>query len=839
MVRCRAVQGPLSCAAATGPRAAIVCFDIDESAAGVELRNSLIGFVLRRRRSGTKASVWIGDPRQPSLFMAPKRSEEQEQHEVLTEGAEGAVDFLTVGEGPVPGMAAQGAWTWQKAVRRSIKDFKWGDYSLEPDTEYVYKLCALCGDATWGIEAAGEEPPTKGPGIHVAASVELSVRTPPLHGLEHEVHFNRGVTGQRYSHLFPEAKDGAPREALAWQWLSRGLEEALLRFIDNAPGEGWQIRAALYEAHYLPVIRALAQARARGVSVELVVDWKMGYWSEEKRIWNQRGPQHMNLWALHESGLLAAGCVHQRTRPVSAISHNKFFLLVAPGGQAEAVWTGSTNITSGAIFGHSNMGHVVRDKHICEQYLKYWNKIKEDPDKKIFAAFNEENSPLPSADWAEGSCASSLALFSPRLRWAHALDFFAQLIRSAKNCVAFTAAFGISKDVAPALLGNDAVMKYILLESEGQWAASREAVRELRKRPGVRVAMGMHLEGESSSKAGFLEENLTGLNAHVKYVHTKILLIDPFSDCPIVVTGSANFSRASMESNDENMIVVRGNTDLADAYVVEYFRIFEHMRFRNAVEAKQKKDQVEAGREAKCRCNLSPVERVCKAEGPNQGRPFATCRKPRGQGCGYFLWLDLKSDADRDGDANLLPWPCRSFTEKSFDFMERRVLGQLRPAAAADATPELTTSTPVEEPCIEDDATSESRVEALEAMGVLEDDLEADVESTAEALAALSVADVTDPHPPDKIAQILKIARELVEVKSNAKGGTQLWRGLRDQLRAALTALPEQPVRAQALDMLERMDRSFLAKTQSTWRPFVLQILAVMGTDIAAEQALR
>merc|ERR1712080_361157 len=108
-----------------------------------------------------------------------------------------------------------------------------------------------------------------------------------------------------------------------------------------------------------------------------------------------------------------------------------------------------------------------------------------------------------------------------------ALDFFAQLIHGAKSCVAFTAAFGISGDIAPALLGNDTVLKYILLESEGQFAASRAAVRQLRRHQTVRIAMGTHLEEgpADESHGGWRPESLTGLNQHVKYVHTKILLI--------------------------------------------------------------------------------------------------------------------------------------------------------------------------------------------------------------------------------------------------------------------------------------------------------------------------
>jgi phosphatidylserine/phosphatidylglycerophosphate/cardiolipin synthase-like enzyme len=43
----------------------------------------------------------------------------------------------------------------------------------------------------------------------------------------------------------------------------------------------------------------------------------------------------------------------------------------------------------------------------------------------------------------------------------------------------------------------------------------------------------------------------------VFFVHTKFLLIDPLSDDPLVCTGSANFSGASLTANDENMPMIR------------------------------------------------------------------------------------------------------------------------------------------------------------------------------------------------------------------------------------------------------------------------------------------
>jgi phosphatidylserine/phosphatidylglycerophosphate/cardiolipin synthase-like enzyme len=54
------------------------------------------------------------------------------------------------------------------------------------------------------------------------------------------------------------------------------------------------------------------------------------------------------------------------------------------------------------------------------------------------------------------------------------------------------------------------------------------------------------------------------------------MLVDPLSDDPLVITGSANFSRASQTKNDENMLVIRSNTRVADIYFGEYMRVFDH-----------------------------------------------------------------------------------------------------------------------------------------------------------------------------------------------------------------------------------------------------------------------
>uniref|UniRef100_A0A674ELQ5 DNA topoisomerase n=1 Tax=Salmo trutta TaxID=8032 RepID=A0A674ELQ5_SALTR len=46
------------------------------------------------------------------------------------------------------------------------------------------------------------------------------------------------------------------------------------------------------------------------------------------------------------------------------------------------------------------------------------------------------------------------------------------------------------------------------------------------------------------------------------------------------------------------------------------------------------------GGEVVCNCSEPAVQRTVQKEGPNKGRVFHTCGKPRDQQCGFFLWAD-------------------------------------------------------------------------------------------------------------------------------------------------------------------------------------------------------
>lgn len=127
-------------------------------------------------------------------------------------------------------------------------------------------------------------------------------------------------------------------------------------------------------------------------------------------------------------------------------------------------------------------------------------------------------------------------------------------------------------------------------------AMEEQAIIDLRKMPENLFAIGGTMPFNVLEH--WADEKLSGLNVNVKYLHTKYMLMDPLSDDPIVVSGSANFSNASCTDNDENMLVIRGDTRVADIYLGEFMRLYKHFAFRDWLNHALEDGEVKVGQPA-------------------------------------------------------------------------------------------------------------------------------------------------------------------------------------------------------------------------------------------------
>lgn len=432
--------------------------------------------------------------------------------------------------------------------------FQWADYAAKPGYRYRYRVIPMVGQPG----ALTEKPATT-----------ITIETEPLSGRKHDVHFNRGaIASQAFTRHFPgQTLDEAGEPA--YVWLGRDLVPALLAFIAKAKNNSYSLHAAIYELH-LPegkpwpdVLAAFKAAQQTGAKVSLIYHGL----ADETGTTNAKAIEDAKI-----KGISTA-----RTR--AKLMHNKFIVL-SRNGKAVSVWTGSTNISRNALYGQLNFGHVIHDGALAERYLAYWNELKGDPAADVLKDWTEAENALPPA----GDADALTPIFSPH-RGRRVFDWWIELASDPRPLF-MTFPFGIVKDFRPVFDKSDGVLRFALLDKyvNGGNAASRaQAIAEIeriRRRPNIGMALGNHIFVDWVD--GWHQE-AGGIGVNVNWIHTKFMLIDPLGANPVVLTGSANFSEASVTTNDENMLLIRGDKRVADIYFGEYMRVFAHHRFRESV----------------------------------------------------------------------------------------------------------------------------------------------------------------------------------------------------------------------------------------------------------------
>ncbi len=440
-----------------------------------------------------------------------------------------------------------------------FQSFQWADYSAKPAHDYTYTVLPLYG------------PPTNlTPGQPVSNKITTESEWGPLHS----VFFNRGaVSSQEYTRRF---QNRAPDKVgqRAYDWLSRGLLEALLEFLRRAKDSSFEIYGAVYEFQWPAVLDVLREVSSDNkAKVHIIFDATPA----------KTGPAKKNRAAVK----LAQIKKLTNERNNGKLMHNKFFILVKNGNPI-AVWTGSTNLTENGIFGHSNCGHAIESAAVAQQYLGYWRQLESDPESAELRTWAGAQNITPPNPWN----APTVSVFSPHTGLG-ILDWYASIANSAKDALFMTFAFGMHKKFQDVFEQNDGVLRFALMEKEGNGAAltkGKKDIRRIRQLPNVVVAVANSLRLNAFDRWLKERDRLTA-KANVKWIHTKYMLVDPLGDHPIVISGSANFSKPSTDTNEENMLVIRDDKRVADIYLGEFMRMHAHYAFREAVGfARKKKD---------------------------------------------------------------------------------------------------------------------------------------------------------------------------------------------------------------------------------------------------------
>jgi phosphatidylserine/phosphatidylglycerophosphate/cardiolipin synthase-like enzyme len=418
-----------------------------------------------------------------------------------------------------------------------VQTYFWKDYTADPGEKYTYTVEAMFGTAD--IFAPGYK-------------VSIKVTTEALQQGMHGVYFNYGVTGsQAYVNRFGDKHiDDLPaaKKKQAMAMLGRELwQDGLIEFVQQAKDSSYELSGLFYEFQYHDFLLALKKARQNGVTVNI-------------RYSAKEGQKEKNEAAIAATGIQSFCNIRTKVSQ----PHNKFMILSRNGVPIE-VWTGSTNITLQGIFGHSNTGHWIKDPTVAEKYFQYWNAIKDNPSVADSAVVSE----AIKADTDLRSLKNGThVFFSPRSSET-LLAHYATLIDSAEKMACMIIPFNIDDLFRDVYAHDKDYLRYILFEK----AAEAKSVQS--NDTDLMITAGAILKSPVEQWVKEISSK-TSTGAGILYVHNKFFLIDPLEKVPVVVTGSANFSKSSITKNDENTLIIKGDQRVADIYLTEFSRMFEH-----------------------------------------------------------------------------------------------------------------------------------------------------------------------------------------------------------------------------------------------------------------------
>jgi len=563
-----------------GSSNALLAMDLDEDS-----RKGCLGFSIERTDLDTGERRWL-----PNMLRFP--SDPLSPAEVPAPGADTSTENKKSTK-KAKKLPAEMDVPMVSSARAPLQTFRWGDYTLDPGKRYRYRIVARYGTAS-DIIQEGKEADRRHDFDSIAGGVAVEIKTENNRSPDVAVFFNRGAAASRAYNVRYGNNDPSKIPDALW-WLSRGLEEALIGFIGQASDATFALHAAIYEFQKKELLNALRQAAGRGVDV------KVAYHARRKIIKGKPDPKdktaERNKQAIKNLGITFAK--PRDADPQGAIMHNKFVVLLKKGAGAKltpvAVWTGSTNWTEGAIYGQLNVGHATSDPKVAEAFEAYFQMLYANASSAEMKSGNVKLATVPQD--RDAIPKGITPVFSPQAK-LDMINLYGALCKSGK-VVMVSAPFALHPTILAAFKKTPKdTLRFLMADKPGSFG-KKGAVTLLEHDAGNEVSVATTLKSKLHDFQGRLLEHEESFHHAGVHIHSKIIVIDPFGPDPILITGSANYSDNSTRSNDENSLIIRGDTAIMDIYVTEFMRMFQHYWFRAHLEGKTKGGKKKKSKEAR------------------------------------------------------------------------------------------------------------------------------------------------------------------------------------------------------------------------------------------------
>ncbi|HEX3148209.1 MAG TPA: phospholipase D-like domain-containing protein [Gemmataceae bacterium] len=310
--------------------------------------------------------------------------------------------------------------------------------------------------------------------------------------------------------------------------------------------------------------------------------------------------------------------LHDRLVTSGHFAHNKYAVACDANGNPLRVLSGSTNWTMTGLCTQANNGVIVNSPELGADFINEWNLLK-----------NAGNAYPPTLAQAN-STSKSFAIDGGRLtQWfaptsdGQDLEFARTLINGAKDGIMFlffnpggfagpdkppmqwTLLQNIlvrhqpnSPVYDPSLYMRGVVNQEIAGLTSPLPADTPGSPKHMALDPTVADNPVTLFSGGNKPPQRLTHESMVPSNIKEKFhdwetemlgtgvhIHSKVIVIDPFGDHPVVMTGSHNLGYKASSKNDDNLMIVEGNAPLAAAFAANIIAIYQTYRWNAYVQA--------------------------------------------------------------------------------------------------------------------------------------------------------------------------------------------------------------------------------------------------------------
>ena len=448
-----------------------------------------------------------------------------------------------------------------------IQKYQWTDYMANPGDKLQYRVLPMIGPDKNNLRVDSSTA------SEWTEEVELTHEVTP----KIEAYFNRGIVASQWvsRRLGITATNSqavklrkiidTPGDPFR-DYLAGPLGERLFQLLADAAKAKREIFAALYELDDTQLQPALKKFGKRAHVV-------LANGSVKKKGEDQNSEARAYL-----SGTVD---LHNRMISPGALGHNKFLVICDKQKKPRWVWTGSQNWTKTGLCSQANNSVLIDNPDLAEEYRQQWVRLRDagdaTPDTLKMSNSKARNQPIgatPVRLW-----------FTPTIGLVD-LKEAQKIILGAKQAILFLMFNPGPKDtllndiITQARASKQGKRLYIHGAINQDPSTTKNPVQLFDEANFENADFEVVLPAPIDETTAFWNKELKQLPGTFAMVHSKVVLVDPFSAHPVLLTGSHNLGPKASGTNDENLLIIREAPGLAAAYASNIMAIYNQYRWR-------------------------------------------------------------------------------------------------------------------------------------------------------------------------------------------------------------------------------------------------------------------